>query len=295
MDTKVSKATIFRHLHHSRPGFITPNAWDAGSAVILANEGFKAIATTSGGIAFSLGKPDYYVGDPSVGVTRDEMLDRARTIVEVVDIPVSGDLEAGYGDSPESVAETIRMAIEAGLAGGNIEDRMPHGQGLYEEGLAVERIRAARAAIDAMGSDFVLTARTDAFMTAGVDPMKEVIRRCNLFRQAGADCLYAPGPSDTGTIKLILREIDGPLNVVMGLGNTNGNVHALLEAGVQRISLGASIARSVFALIRGAAREVIDRGTIGYAANQMPQADLNGVFANHRTNRASLSSRGSRT
>jgi 2-methylisocitrate lyase-like PEP mutase family enzyme len=221
-----------------------------------------------------------------MGVTREEMFDRIRTIVDAVNVPVNGDLEAGYGDSPQSVAETIRLAIQTGLAGGNIEDRMPHRPGLDDEALAVERIRAARATIDASGSDFVLTARTDAFQTAGKDSLRAVIRRCNLFREAGADCLFAPGPSDTRTVEMILHEIDGPLNVVMGLGNAAGNARDLLNAGVQRISLGASIARSALALIRNAAREMIGSGTVNYAANQVPQASLSELFLNARAARA---------
>ncbi len=278
----MNKAESFRALHTSRPGFIMPNAWDAGSAVILAHAGFKAIATTSGGIAFSLAKPDYFVRAASHAVTRAQMFERIGQIVDAVDLPVNGDLEAGYGDGPEAVAETIRLAIEMGLAGGNIEDMHPVDGGLYDEALAVDRIKAARETIDAAGSAFVLTARTDALQASPADAIKISIRRCNLFREAGADCLFVPGVSDLETIRILVREIDGPLNVVMGLGNAQGNAHAILAAGVQRISLGASIARSALGFIREAAQEVSGSGSISFAANQISQAELCALFAEAR-------------
>ncbi len=275
-------AERFKQLHGARPGFIMPNAWDAGSAVVLAAEGFKAIATTSAGIAFSLGKPDYGVGDPRFAVSRDEMFESMRRIVAAVRVPVNGDLEAGYGDTPEAVAETIRLAIAAGLAGGNIEDRNPRTSGLYETSLAVERIAAARQAIDAAHSTFVLTARNDAFLVGCSEALATSIRRANLYREAGADCLYAPGPISREVVATLVREIDGPLNVVMGLGTASGNAHELIAAGVQRISLGGSIARSALGLVRKAARELRDQGTAIFAADQFPQGDLNKLFATVR-------------
>ena len=213
-------AAEFKALH-AAPGFIMPNAWDVGSALILAAAGFKAIATTSAGIAFSLGQQDY-ADDPRFLVSREEMFARIREIVEAVDIPVSADLEAGYGDSPEAVAETVRMAIEAGLAGCNIEDRIPCEARLYDESLACERIAAARAAIDAAGSDFVLTARSDVlFLTA--DDLTTTIHRANLYRAAGADCLFTPGVTDLPSISRLAADINGPLNMVLGLNTANGS------------------------------------------------------------------------
>jgi 2-methylisocitrate lyase-like PEP mutase family enzyme len=275
-------AESFRALHMSSGGFIMPNAWDAGSAMLLAAEGFKAIATTSAGIAFSLGKQDYQVSDASLGVTREEMFARMHEIAGAVAIPVNGDLEAGFGDTPDAVAATIRMAVDAGLAGGNIEDKKPLAMGLYDEALAVERIAAARSAIEASGNAFVLTARTDAFQIYPEDAFKTVIRRANLFLAAGADCIFAPGPSDPETIKLLVREIDGPLNVVAGLGTAEGNAYAMLAAGARRISLGGSIARSALGFIRQCAQELRDNGTLGFAANQISQSDLNALFARAR-------------
>lgn len=268
----------FRDLHTASGGFIMPNAWDVGSALVLADAGFAAIATTSAGIAFSLGRPDYHVARPDLAVSREAMLERMAEIVRAVRLPVNGDLEAGYGDSPEAVAETVRMAAAAGLAGGNIEDKIPLAEGLYDEALAVERIAAAREA----APGFVLTARCDA-MAASPDGLAEVIRRSNLYRAAGADCLFTPGVSDLPTVATLAAEIDGPLNIVMGLGDAEGDARALIAAGVQRVSLGGSIARSAMGLVQRAAAELRDRGTIRFATDQAPQGSLNTLFARMRT------------
>lgn len=283
MSRQSAAAQIFHQLHASPPGFIMPNAWDAGSAMVLAAEGFKAIGTTSAGIAFSLGKQDYNVSDPALAVTRDEMFVRMRDIAAAVSIPVNGDLEAGFGDAPETVAETISMAIAAGLAGGNIEDKKPLQKALYDEALAVERIAAARAAIGASNA-FVLTARTDAMQTHPQDALKTIIRRANLFLEAGADCIFVPGITDLETIAVLLREIPGPMNIVAGLDAAQGNAREMLAAGIRRVSLGGSIARAALGFIRQCARELHDEGTFGFAANQFPQADLNTLFAKSHAN-----------
>lgn len=276
-----SPAAIFHALHTNKPGFVMPNAWDVGSALILAAAGFPAIGTTSAGIAFSLGQQDYVVDNKSRGVSREEMFARMSQIAKAVRIPVNGDLEAGYGDRPEDVAATIRMAIEAGLAGGNIEDKKPLEPALYDETLAVERIAAARETIDAMKSRFVLTARSDAIM-GGQTGLAAAIRRSNKYREAGADCLFTPGASDMASITTLAREIHGPLNMVMGLGNATGNTHAWLAAGVQRISLGGSIARAALGFVHRAAEELRDKGTITFAEHQLPQPQLNALFAQQR-------------
>jgi len=270
-----SRAAAFSDLHRARPGFVMPNAWDAGSAILLAEAGFAAIATTSAGIAFSLGRADLAVPEGATAVSRDQMFERVRQIADAVDVPVNGDLEAGYGDSPEAVAETIRWAIDAGLAGANIEDQTRGVQ--YDEELAVERIVAAREAVG--GSGFVLTARTDGQLLRSRPPLAASIRRANRFREAGADCLYVPGVVDLGTVATLVREIDGPLNVVMGLGPTPFTVAELLSAGVTRISLGGSIARAALGFVREGARELAERGTITFAAGQIPQGELNALFA----------------
>lgn len=273
---------VFKALHTAKTGFIMPNAWDAGSALILAASGFPAIATTSAGIAFALGKQDYGVTSAALAVPREEMFEHIRKIVDAVRLPVNADLEAGYGDRPEDVAETIVLAIEAGVAGGNIEDKIPGKSGLYDEKLAVERIAAARAIINAARSGFVLTARTDPFLVSGKTGLAEAVRRANLYREAGADCLYAPGASDLDTVKTLVREINGPINVVMGLGNAQGSAHTLIAAGVQRISLGGSIARSALGFVRRCADELRDHGTLGFAEQQISHADLNALFARSR-------------
>jgi 2-methylisocitrate lyase-like PEP mutase family enzyme len=272
----------FKALHTAKGGFIMPNAWDAGSALVLTAAGFPAIATTSAGIAFSLGKQDYGVTTASLAVSREEMFEHIRKIVDAVTLPVNADLEAGYGDDPDAVAETIALAIDAGVAGGNIEDKIPGRPRLYDEALAVERIAAARAAIDRKGSAFVLTARTDPFAVSGKAGLAESIRRANRYREAGADCLYAPGPSDVETVTTLVREIDGPINVVMGLGAASGNARALLAASVQRISLGGSIARSALGFVRRCAQELREHGTLGFAEEQISQSDLNALFARSR-------------
>lgn len=277
--TNPTPGSLFKSLHGAPGGFIMPNAWDAGSAAILSAVGFRAIATTSAGIAFSLGRQDYDVRHDSHGVSREVMFERIGEIVNAVEIPVSADLEAGYGHAPEAVAETIGLAMDAGLAGANIEDRIPGEPGLYDEALAIDRLSAAREIIDSRGGAFVLTARTDAFLTGYADPAAESIRRANQYRLAGADCLYAPGPTDLETIGLLVREIDGPINVVMGLGNAAGDANELLAAGVQRISLGGSMARSALAWVRRCAEEVFERGTVGFAQSQLSQSELNELFA----------------
>lgn len=275
------KCRAFKALHAGH-GFIMPNAWDAGSAIVLAEQGFEAIATTSAGIAFALGKADYSVGDRRFAVSREEMIVRATDIAAAVHIPVSADLEAGYGDAPEAVAETIRIAVAAGLAGANIEDKIPDRPGLYDEALAVERIRAARAAIDAAKSSFVLTARTDPFLTGAADALKEAVRRGNLYRAAGADCIFPPGPVDAATVRTLAREIDAPVNIVMGLGQASGNARELIAAGARRISLGGSIARSALGLVRRAGQELREHGTVTYASDQIGQNELNATFVRAR-------------
>lgn len=282
-DIQQTQARAFRALHGSAAGFILPNAWDAGSAMVLAAEGFPAIATTSAGIAFSLGCQDYRVNAPHLAVTRADMFARMRQIVAAVRVPVNGDLEAGYGDAPETVAETIVMAIEAGLAGGNIEDVRPGATELYDEDCAARRIAAARRAIDTRGNAFVLNARTDVFqLLSAAEAVPAAIRRGNLYLQAGADCVFVPGVNDPGVIAKLARDIRGPLNIVIGLGDTGLNAHALLAAGVRRISLGGTIARAALGLVRQAAVELREKGTLGFAEGQMSGPELNRLFEEGR-------------
>ncbi|HYE44761.1 MAG TPA: isocitrate lyase/phosphoenolpyruvate mutase family protein [Caulobacter sp.] len=271
MTAQAQAARRFRALHKG-PGFIMPNAWDAGTARLLAAEGFAAIATTSAGVAFSLGKPDYGLDDAALTVSREAMLARVAEIAAATELPVNADLEAGWGDDPETVAQTIRLAVAAGAAGGNIEDI--RGERLYDEALAVERIAAARAA----APDFVLTARTDVFQGPGEDALAQAIRRGNLFLEAGADCVFPPGAPDLATIRTLAREIAGPVNIVVGLTPIDGGLDALFEAGVRRISVGGSIARAALGLVRRAAAD-LKAGRLDYASDQIPQGELNALFS----------------
>ncbi|MBX3500537.1 MAG: isocitrate lyase/phosphoenolpyruvate mutase family protein [Alphaproteobacteria bacterium] len=281
MPSQQQKAAAFKAMHRAPRGFVMPNAWDAGSAIILAEAGVAAIATTSAGIAFSMGRPDYNVRDARLAVPRAAMFERMREIVEAVPLPVNGDLEEGYGDRPEDVAETVRLAIEAGLAGGNIEDRSPRIEGLFDEQLAADRIRAARAAIDAAGSDFVLCGRTDAFQVPGEDALKSGIRRARLFREAGADCVYPPGIADLLAIRTFVKECGAPVNIVTGL-RTALPVADLLDAGVARVSLGGAIARAALGFVQRSVRELAELGTLGFAAGQLPGRELNALFSRAR-------------
>ena len=278
MTRQQTAARTFKALH--RTGFILPNAWDAGSALILSAAGFPAIGTTSAGIAFSLGRQDYRVSDPALSVTREEMFGRCGQIAQAVALPVSGDLEAGYGDRPEDVAGCVLQAVETGLAGCNIEDR-PAGDGdrLYDPALAAERIAAARQALDAAGLDLVINARTDAWLVGEDDPLAAAIRRANLYLEAGAGCVFIPGVIDLPTARTLVREIAGPVNLVLGLGSSAGNAHDLLAAGVARISVGGSFARAALGFLRRSAELLRDTGGVAFTEGEISGPDLNALFA----------------
>lgn len=277
MTRQQQAALSFRNLHTS--GFIMPNAWDAGSALILAAAAFPAIGTTSAGIAFSLGKQDYRVSDPRLGVTRQEMFDRCGQILEAIALPVSGDLEAGYGDRPEDVADCVLQAVQIGLAGCNIEDKPVGEVRLYNPRLAAERIAGARQALMARGSDLVINARTDAWLVGEDDRLAASIRRANLYLEAGADCVFLPGVTDLPTARTLVREIGGPVNLVLGLGGSSGNAHELLAAGVRRISVGGSLARAALGLVRRSAELLRDSGSVAFTDGEISGPDLNTLFA----------------
>lgn len=268
----------FLDLHRAERGFVMPNAWDIGSAIVLASEGFAAIGTTSAGIAFSLGRPDCDVRDPRLAVSRSEMLDAVGRIAGAVDIPVSADLEAGYGDTPGEVAETVGLAIAAGAAGCNIEDVDRATGKLLDAPAAADRIAASRQAIDRSGRTFVLNARTDAVLLGSTQGMRMAIERGNRYLEAGADCVFTPGVADVARARVLAREIAGPLNLVIGLNEAASSATALIDAGVKRISVGGSIARAALALVRQSARELREHGTVSYAAQQIPQSELNALF-----------------
>jgi len=268
------KARAFKELHEGPGIFLMPNAWNAGSARILAAAGFAALGTTSAGIAFSLGRPD------SEGrLSRAESIEELGRIAAAVDLPVSADLESGYGPGPEDVAETIRQAIAAGAAGGSIEDYTGDPKApLFEPAVAAERIRAAREAADASGIAFTLTGRAECYLVEHPDPFAESVRRANLYRAAGADCLYVPGVRDAETIAGLVRELDGPLNVVVGLAGEPLSLAQLQDLGVRRVSIGGSLARATFATIRCAAEEMSRNGTFGFAKDAIPDAELSALF-----------------
>lgn len=268
----------FLNLHCAERGFVMPNAWDAGTAVLLAEAGFAAIGTTSAGIAFSLGKPDFNVRNAHLAVTRDETLDAVRRIAAAVPLPVNADLEAGYGDTPEQVAESVRLAIATGAAGCNIEDTNRATGALFDEAEAAERIAAAHEAVRHSGRSFVLNARTDVFQHGGDTNLRLAVERCNRFFAAGADAVFTPGVADAERARLLVREIAGPLNLVVGLNESASSARALIEVGVKRISVGGSIARAALGLVRQAAIELRERGTVAYADGQIPQGELNGLF-----------------
>ena len=257
---------------HSGAGFVLPNAWDAGSARILEQVGFPAVATTSAGIAWSCGIPD---GEK---LDRDTMLDHVGRIAAAVSVPVTADLEAGYGDTADEVARTVAMAVELGVVGGNLEDAGPDGMFGIDE--AVERLAAARAA--APRGTFVLNARTDTYFTRARsadrgDPFAETIERATRYLEAGADCVFVPGVVDEDTIHRLATAIPGPLNIVAGLANLI-DAPTLFSLGVARVSLGGSIARAALTLVERAGRELLESGTLGFLDGAMPYADLQRRF-----------------
>lgn len=275
MQDQFKKAQIFLSLHQQNHTFVMPNAWDAGSAKMLASAGFKAMATTSAGIAFSLGRPD-----SENAVSRDEMLQSIQRIVQAVSLPVSADLEAGFGRTPEVVAETIRLAMSVGIVGGNIEDFTSDKQKLlFDRALARDRIRAARLAADNFKWPFVLTARTDCYLVEHANPFAEALERAQLYCEAGADCIFVPGVKDLNTIEQLVRQIPKPLSVVVGLKGSPFSVQQLANIGVCRITIGGSLARTNYALIRKAAQEMLVSGQFSYAEEQIPDSELCEFFA----------------
>ena len=265
----MDKGKIFRDLHHASGAFILPNPWDVGTAKLLASLGFKALATTSAGYAFSRGLPDGSIGF-------EEMIDHCREIVAASDLPVSADLEKGKGDTPESAAETVFAAAAAGLAGCSIEDHTGDpDKPIYDFSLAVERVEAAVEAARSLRRDFVFTARAENFLWGRPD-LDDTIKRLQAFEQAGADVLYAPGLSDVATVKTICSAVFKPVNVLAVPAFT---VKALAEAGARRISLGSKLATFAFGMIETASREMQRDGTFGFARAAMPFAKAQALFS----------------
>jgi 2-methylisocitrate lyase-like PEP mutase family enzyme len=269
---KISVVTKFRILHESGC-FVLPNPWDIGTAIYLEHLGFEALATTSAGFAFSRGKRDG-------AVPRDEMLAHIREIVEATSLPVNADFLAGYADEPESIAANVRLCVATGVAGLSIEDNTGRTDTpLYEKKLAIDRIRAARAAIDASGSGVVLTGRCEAWLVHDPDPLHTALDRLAAYAEAGADCLYAPGVSKPDEIAQIVKTVSPkPVNVLVSGFNHQLSFSQLGEVGVRRISVGSGLALAAWGTFLRAAKDIKANGTFNLLANGAASADLNELF-----------------
>ncbi len=264
----------FRKLHESGC-FVLPNPWDVGSAVVLHKLGFQALATTSAGFAFTRGLPDAVSA-----LTREAMLLHVAEIVAATPLPVNADFQAGFADDPEGVAENVTLCVHTGAAGLSIEDATGNPAApLYEHAQAVERVKAARAAIDATGVPIVLTARCEAWLVQHPDPARIAIERLVAFADAGADCLFAPGVREAGTIASIVKAVaPRPLNVLVSAPSPELTVARLGDLGVRRISVGSALARVAWGAFMRAARSIADTGTFGAFETAAPFADLNAMF-----------------
>ena len=273
MKTLAEKAQYFQSLHTQSGCFVIPNPWDAGSAKMLASLGFEALATTSAGLSSSLGLPD---GQGLI--SKEAALLNARDIVLATDLPVSADLENGFHHHADGVFDTIKSAGNIGLVGASIEDASGNAdQPIYAFELAVERIRAATEAKQAMPFPFMLTARAENFCH-GISDLNDTIKRLQAFQEAGADVLYAPGLTNLQDIKTLVAEVDRPVNVVMGLSGVNFTVDALTEVGVKRISLGSSLHRAAFGSLLSSANEILNEGTFRFAEKAVSFTELDTIF-----------------
>jgi 2-methylisocitrate lyase-like PEP mutase family enzyme len=271
--TQNEKAARFRALHLGPRAFVIANPWDAGSARLLAGLGFEALATSSGASAGILGRRDGKV-------TRDEALAQSRAIVEATDLPVSADLEKGFGDAPAAAAETIRLAAAVGLVGGSIEDATgDKDKPLYDIGYAVERVAAAVQAARALPFPFTLTARTENFLRGKPD-LDDTIKRLQAFEKAGADVLFAPGLPDLASVKKVCASLSKPFNFMAGIKGKSFTVAELEAAGVRRISLATSLYRAAMTGLLEAAKEVREKGSFGYLDRSIATPDLYSLMRN---------------
>jgi 2-methylisocitrate lyase-like PEP mutase family enzyme len=270
--TQTSLVTKFHALHESGC-FVLPNPWDIGTAIYLERLGFKALATTSAGFAFSRGKPDG-------GVPRDDMLAHIREIVNATTLPVNADFHAGYAEEPEDVAANVRLCVETGVAGLSIEDSTGRSDcPLYEKKLAIERIRAARSAIDASKSGVVLTGRCEAWLVGDSDGLRTALERLTAYAETGADCLYAPGVSDLDEIAQIVNAVaPKPVNVLVSGFNHQLTLSVLADLGVRRISVGSGLALAAWGAFLRAAKDIKTNGTFSLLAENAPSAELNDLF-----------------
>ncbi len=271
MPTQIEKGTHFRALHHRDRAFIIPNPWDVGTALLLARLGFEALATTSAGFAFSAGRKEGMVG-------REPMLAHVAGMAAATDLPVSADLENAFGDDPETVAETSRLAGQTGRAGGSIEDVSPRPDArVYELPQAVERVRAAVEVVRALPFPFTLTARAENFLV-GRPHLKDTITRLQAYQEAGANVLYAPGLTSADDIATVVRSVDRPVNVVMGLQGLRLTLDELSALGVKRVSVGSALTRTAFAAFLRAAREMHERGSFTFAGDAISSKEINAMF-----------------
>jgi 2-methylisocitrate lyase-like PEP mutase family enzyme len=270
--TQESLAGKFRALHESGC-FVLPNPWDIGTAIYFERLGFKALATTSAGFAFSRGKPDG-------GVPCEEMLAHIREIVEATALPVNADFQAGFADDPQDVAANAQRCIDTGVAGLSIEDSTGHNdRPLYDKKLAIERIRAARAAIDRSKTGVVLTGRCEAWLVGDPDPLHTATDRLTAYAEAGADCLYAPGVTGPNEIAHIVNAVaPKPVNVLVSGFNHHLTLSALTDLGVRRISVGSGFALAAWGAILRSAQQIQKDGTFNLLANNAPSAQLNELF-----------------
>ena len=270
--TQAEKAERFKALHAADAGFIIPNPWDPGSARLLTSLGFQALATTSAGFAFSRGLPDG-------GASRDMLMQHLAELSAATHLPISADLLNGFGEQPDDVARSIIDAAQHGVVGGSIEDSTGKGgapiMGLTQ---AVERVAAAVEAARSLPFPFTLTARAENHFV-GISDLDDTIRRLLAFQEAGADVLFAPGLARREDIAQVLKAVDRPVNVLIGVPGMHLTVQDLLEMGVRRISVGGSLARVALGALVSAAKELRDHGTTGYGQSAMPGAELNRLFA----------------
>ena len=273
MTTQAEKAAAFRALHERPGAFILPNPWDAGTAKLLASLGFEALATTSLGLANSLGRVD-----GTNTVSRAEVLENCRVIAEATALPVNADLENCYADDPRAAAEMIRLAAGARVVGGSIEDATGNpDRPIYDFGLAVERVQAAVEVAQSLPVPFMLTARAENLLHGRLD-LDDTIRRLQAFEKAGADVLYAPGVKDLATIRTVVSAVTRPVNVVMSAADPAITVAELAQVGVKRISVGGALSRLALAAFLKGAREMKDSGGFTWVRDTVPSRELKAVF-----------------
>jgi 2-methylisocitrate lyase-like PEP mutase family enzyme len=261
----------FRELHQRSVAFIIPNPWDVGTARLLAHLGFEALATTSAGYAFSRGQRDNTIG-------RDEMMRHVASIASATDLPVSGDLENGFGDDPRTVAETVRLAANAGLVGCSIEDSTNRQDApIYERELAVDRVRAASEAARSLPFPFTLTARSENYLVGRPD-LDDTIGRLQAYQEAGADVLYAPGIRNEQDLAAIVAALDRPVNAVMGLQGVRLTLATLTEIGVRRVSVGSALSRAALGAFLRAAQEMRDHGSFEFSDQAVSYHDISSML-----------------